>query len=175
MVAIITEVMANINSNNGKNIYDIVSSLFYFCLNFTCCESSMALSKHVISIIPKIVFFGGVFEFMVPSLCNIPIRFCLIDVSTSFSANGSTAFKWKLCCHWLKSLWQQYHDASIWLSNAMKATLPLTTRPVTVSRHFSATSSRSTYPSRWREDLPNTMNPQLLPSNKTGMASSSGI
>ena len=26
------------------------------------------------------------------------------DVAARFLANGSTAFKWKLCCHWLKGL-----------------------------------------------------------------------
>ena len=30
----------------------------------------------------------------------------LSDAVTSLTANGSTAFKWKLCCHWLKGLWQ---------------------------------------------------------------------
>ena len=30
------------------------------------------------------------------------------DTYTSLLANGSTAFIWKLCCHWLKSLWSHY-------------------------------------------------------------------
>ena len=30
----------------------------------------------------------------------------LSDTVTSISANGSTAFIWKLCCHWPKGLWQ---------------------------------------------------------------------
>ena len=34
------------------------------------------------------------------------------DAVTSILANGSTAFKWKLCCHWLKGLWQ-HHNALV--------------------------------------------------------------
>ena len=36
-----------------------------------------------------------------------PVILCWSDaVIISLSANGSTAFKWKLCCHWLKGLQQ---------------------------------------------------------------------
>ena len=28
--------------------------------------------------------------------------------------NGSTVFKWKLCCHWLWSLWDSFHHAISW-------------------------------------------------------------
>ena len=34
------------------------------------------------------------------------------DPEASLPTNGSTAFIWKLCCHWLKGLWQ-YHVAFI--------------------------------------------------------------
>ena len=40
-------------------------------------------------------------------------RLCLIiwyDAVTSLSANGSTAFKWKLCCHWMTSLFQPLYS-----------------------------------------------------------------
>ena len=41
-----------------------------------------------------------------------PKTVTLYDIDASFSANGNTAFKWKLCCHWLKGL-HQWHVVSV--------------------------------------------------------------
>ena len=37
------------------------------------------------------------------------------DAVATLSANGSTAFRWKLYCNWLKHLWQRHVTPSCWI------------------------------------------------------------
>ena len=39
---------------------------------------------------------------------NGPVLLLRSDAVASRSVNGSTAFIWKLCCHWLGGLWQRH-------------------------------------------------------------------
>ena len=55
------------------------------------------------------------------------------DAVTSLSANGSTAFIWKLCCHWLKGLWL---SSSIFLQEVIVFEISFAIHKVISFRHI---------------------------------------